>query len=217
VFTGLIEDIGVVENMEPAGDGKYLTIRSRVAGGSAEGDSICVDGACQTVTALGKDTFTVFVSRVTLSVTTLGGFRPGRRVNLERALTPASRMGGHIVQGHVDGKGVIRNLLRGGNGVEMEITVPGGFMKYIVGKGSIAVDGVSLTVVSVGDGSFKLYLIPETTARTVLNEKKEGDEVNVETDILAKYVEQILPGRKSGEGAADESGLKEKLFEGGYL
>ena len=150
MFTGLIEEIGRIARVQRAGDGLNLTIEAvRVLEGTRVGDSICINGACQTVTAIDARTFTVFASAVTAAVTTLGVFAPGRRVNLERAMTPASRFGGHFVQGHVDGRGSVASIEKDRMGMSVSVSAGPELCRYIVEKGSIAVDGVSLTVVSL--------------------------------------------------------------------
>lgn len=218
MFTGLIEEIGVVRKREPTGTGATLTVSAGlVLEGTAVGDSISIDGACQTVTRLGAGTFSVFCSKVTLEVTTLGSFGPGRRVNLERAMTPSGRLGGHIVQGHVDATGVITSMRRDAEGIGIEIQVPGAIHRYIVAKGSVAVDGVSLTVVSLAPGGFGLYIIPETVSTTTLVDRKTGDRVNIEVDILAKYVERMMEQRSPGMADTADDTIRRKLMEGGYL
>lgn len=215
MFTGLIEEVGVVKNIERKPDGLIFTIGAGlVLEGTRNGDSIAVNGACLTVTALGRDDFSVFASRVTCEVTTLDSLARGRRVHLERALTLSSRLGGHLVQAHVDGRGSVSGVKRDGSGMEITISVPPGIMKHLVARGSVAVDGVSLTVVSLAAGGFVIYLIPETLGNTVLAELKPGDEVNIETDILAKYVEKMLGGGKPGEDR--DASLLKKLMEGGF-
>ena len=221
MFTGLIEETGTVVGLKNSGDGKILEVKGeRVLEGTRKGDSISINGACQTVTGMSGNTFSVFVSRVTLGVTTLGDFKPGRVVNLERALSLGSRLGGHIVQGHVDFTGSVKKIVNDSRGVEVDIDVSPEQMKYIVEKGSVAVDGISLTVVSVSDSGFKLYLIPETLDGTNIRTWSAGEKVNIETDILARYVEKILksgriePGDSSPSG---DSGLLKKLAENGYL
>src|SRR4030042_4581483 len=212
MFTGLIEEIGRVISASRVGDGMHLKIAAaHVLEGTRTGDSICINGSCQTVTAINARSFTVFVSSVAASVATLGAFVPGRRVNLERAMTPASRFGGHFVQGHVDGRGRIERIDKDSMGMRVSVTVAPELGRFIVEKGSIAVDGVSLTVVSLVDKGFTLYFIPETLSNTVVSEWKPGDEVNVEVDILAKYVERTLQFTKMGqhgESAGDGSLLK---------
>jgi len=221
VFTGLIEETGTVISLKEAGEGKILEVRgSKVLAGTKRGDSISINGACQTVTDMTADTFSVFVSRVTLSITTLGEFKPGRVVNLERALTLSSRLGGHIVQGHVDFTGNVKKISKDSQGVEIDIAVPEKDMKFIVEKGSIAVDGISLTVVSTDKEGFRLYLIPETLLNTNIGSWKTGDRVNLETDILARYVERIIRfGRieQENDNAANDESLLKKLAENGYI
>ncbi|HPJ35631.1 MAG TPA: riboflavin synthase [Spirochaetota bacterium] len=221
MFTGLIEETGSVVSIKESGEGKILEVKGdMVLRETKRGDSISINGACQTVVSMTENTFSVFVSRVTLAVTTLGDFKPGRIVNLERALTLSTRLGGHIVQGHVDFTGKVKKISRDSQGVEIDISVSEANMKYIVEKGSIAVDGISLTVVEIEKEGFRLYLIPETLEVTNIGSWKNGDIVNIETDILARYVERILQfGRiEQGDepGANDESLLK-KLAENGYL
>lgn len=214
MFTGLVEEIGKIVRVARAGDGINLTIAaSRVLEGTGTGDSICINGACQTVTAVDGASFSVFVSAVTASVTTLGSFAQGRRVNLERAMTPASRFGGHFVQGHVDGRGTVARVEKGSGGNSVAVSVPAALRKYIAEKGSIAVDGVSLTVVSLTDGGFGLYFIPETLSNTTVSEWKPGDEVNIEVDVIAKYVERMMTSGKSG---GDDGALMKKLAEEGF-
>lgn len=221
MFTGLIEEVGKVVSVVRAGGGITITVGcERVLEGARTGDSICVNGACQTVTATDRGSFTVFASSVTAAVTTLGSFAPGRRVNLERAMTPASRFGGHFVQGHVDGRGRIDRIEMDPAGMRVRVTAGPEILRYIVEKGSVAVDGISLTVVSCDDAGFVLYLIPETVGNTIVSGWKTGDEVNIEPDIIAKYVERLLgPGKAGGEhgGGGDESGLLRKLAEGGFV
>ncbi|HQL83347.1 MAG TPA: riboflavin synthase [Spirochaetota bacterium] len=217
MFTGLIEEIGRVARVQRAGDGLNLVIEAAlVLEGTRTGDSICINGACQTVTAMDARTFTVFASGVTAAVTTLGGFAPGRRVNLERAMTPASCFGGHFVQGHVDGRGSVASIDRDRMGMGVTVSAGPELRRYIVEKGSIAVDGVSLTVVSLTPAGFTLYIIPGTLNGTVIPEWRAGDSVNIETDILAKYVERMLDARGQG-GVTDGGGLMTKLAEGGFV
>ncbi len=214
MFTGLIEEIGIVKSINVSSSGIYMTITSNVVlEGTKIGDSITINGACQTVTDFGKDSFTVFASKVTCDVTTLGSLKVSSRVNLERAMSPGSRFGGHIVQGHVDGKGNLKSITKDENGIRIEISVPDETMRYIVEKGSVTVDGISLTVVSLIHGGFIIYIIPETIKSATLSEKKQGDEVNIEVDILAKYVEKML-GNKNVDR---DSNFKKKLFEEGFM
>lgn len=220
MFTGLIEETGKVVSVKNSGEGKILEIKGdRVLEGTVTGDSISINGACQTVVDISADTFSVFVSKVTLGITTLGDFKPGLTVNLERALTLNTRLGGHIVQGHVDFKGMVRHIVKDTRGVEVEIEASGLYAKYIVEKGSIAVDGISLTVVAVTESGFKLYLIPETLENTNIPMWKSGNYVNIETDILAKYIERIILYGKGGQEDENkkDASFWSKLAEGGFV
>lgn len=220
MFTGLIEETGKVVSIKNAGEGKILDIKGKkVLQETVKGDSISINGACQTVTEITPDSFSVFVSKVTLGITTLGDFKPGHVVNLERALTLSSRLGGHIVQGHVDFKGSVKNIVKDSRGIEVDIDASGKYMKYIVEKGSISVDGISLTVVSVSDSGFKLYLIPETVENTNIPLWKNGTSVNIETDILARYIERILLYGKGDEAASqnNDTSFFAKLAQGGFV
>jgi riboflavin synthase len=218
VFTGLVEEIGTVKGLKPQGEGYLLEVEaSAVLDGMRIGDSVCVNGACQTVTSIGKNFFQVFVSKVTASVTSLGSFSAGRPVNLERAMTPSSRFGGHIVQGHVDGTAVISSIVRDSRGMDVKIEAPAEIMKYIVARGSVTVDGISLTVVSASETCFSLYLIPETMTKTVISGWKKDGLVNIEVDILAKYVEKMLKGGGAKNASDGEEGLKKALADGGFL
>ncbi|MCL1864599.1 MAG: riboflavin synthase [Spirochaetes bacterium] len=220
MFTGLIEETGTVVNVKNSGDGKIFNISAdKVLERTKRGDSISINGACQTVTEISGKSFSVFASKVTLDVTTLGSFVSGQRVNLERALTLSARLGGHIVQGHVDIKGKIKNIKSDVNGIEVTVSVTADYMKYIVAKGSIAVDGISLTVVSTAGNDFILYLIPETIESTIIKTWKTGSEVNIETDILARYVEQILKygkGNSADKNREDDDNFMNKLLENGF-
>jgi riboflavin synthase len=200
VFTGIVEELGVVEAVRDQGDAVRLTVRGPLVTGDAGlGDSIAVNGCCLTVAERDGETFTADVMRETLDKTSLGALAPGARVNLERAVTPATRLGGHIVQGHVDGTGSVVRREPSEHWELVEVSLPEGLGRYVVAKGSVAVDGVSLTVVSTssttrqsGD-TFTVSLIPETLARTTLGSKQPGDPVNLEVDVVAKYVERLLP------------------------
>ena len=165
---------------------------------AALGDSIAVNGCCLTVAACDGETFTADVMHETLAKTSLGALEPGARVNLERAVTPTTRLGGHIVQGHVDGTGTVVSRMPSEHWEVVEISLPADLERYLVAKGSITVDGISLTVVSVEPGrdqSFTVSLIPETLARTTLGSKQPGDVVNLEVDVIAKYVEKMVSNR----------------------
>ena len=196
MFTGIIEELGVVEAVENQADAVRLTVRGpRVLSDAGLGDSIAVNGCCLTVAERDHDRFTADVMRETLDKTSLGALAPGGRVNLERAVTAATRLGGHIVQGHVDGTGAIVRRTPSEHWELVEISVPPDLARYLVRKGSITVDGVSLTVVEVQDGpepTFTVSLIPETLGRTTLGLRRPGDPVNLEVDVIAKYVERLL-------------------------
>jgi riboflavin synthase len=193
MFTGIVEELGVVESVEEQADAVRLTVRGpHVTLDAKLGDSIAVNGCCLTVAERAGETFTADVMRETLTKTSLGALETGSSVNLERAVTATSRMGGHIVQGHVDGTGSVVRREPSEHWELVEISLPPGLARYLVDKGSITVDGVSLTVVSVTDDGFTVSLIPETLARTTLGAKQPGDPVNLEVDVIAKYVERLL-------------------------
>lgn len=190
MFTGIVEEIGIVRSMR-AGD---LTIDANVVlDGVKLGDSICVNGACLTVTVFDKQSFTVHMVPETLRRTNLGTLRPGALVNLERALPVDGRLGGHVVQGHVEGTAeVVSFASDGGDGLTARFRTPVALMRFIVAKGFIAVDGVSLTVVDCEDDAFSVTLIPFTREHTNLGKRQAGEQVNLETDVLARYVERLL-------------------------
>lgn len=196
MFTGIVEELGTVEAVEEQGDAIRLSIRSAIVlEGTGLGDSIAVNGCCLTVVEHDGVVWTADVMQETLDKTSLAGVRPGDTVNLERAVTADKRLGGHIVQGHVDGVGTIVARTPSEHWEVVEVSLPDGLGKYLVDKGSITVDGVSLTVVEAGPDSFTVSLIPETLARTTLGRRQPGDRVNLEADILAKHVEKLLEAR----------------------
>jgi riboflavin synthase len=198
MFTGIVEELGTVEAIEDQGDAIRLTIRSAtVLEDAGLGDSISVNGCCLTVTEHDGVTWTADVMQETLDKTSLYGVQPGDRVNLERAVTAHTRLGGHIVQGHVDGVGTVVSRTPSEHWEVVEISLPTALSRYLVDKGSITVDGVSLTVVEAKDESFTVSLIPETLARTTLGSRQPGDRVNLEVDVIAKYVEKLLPYGKA--------------------
>jgi riboflavin synthase len=193
MFTGIVEELGVVEALTDQGDAVRLTVRGpHVTVDARLGDSISVNGCCLTVAERDGETFTADVMRETLDKTSLGALEPGGRVNLERAVTAQARLGGHIVQGHVDGTGSVVRREPSEHWEVVEVSLPRDLARYVVAKGSIAVDGISLTVVDAGEDSFTVSLIPETLARTTLGFKQTGDPVNLEVDVIAKYVERLL-------------------------
>jgi riboflavin synthase len=201
MFTGIIEELGVVSGIEPLHEAVRLSIKGpEVADGSKAGDSIAVNGVCLTVVTNDRGVFTADVMLQTLANTALGGLRRGSKVNLERAVTPATRLGGHIVQGHVDGTAEIVSRTPSEHWELVTISLPAELDRYLVAKGSITVDGISLTVADLAghgeDGStFTVSLIPETLARTTLGFKQPGDTVNLEVDVIAKYVEKMVSAR----------------------
>ena len=195
MFTGLVSELGSITTITRGESSAVFTIKApQSVSGMAVGDSIAVNGVCLTATSLTADSFTADVMVQTLNLTSLSQVEAGSQVNLELAATMDMRMGGHIVQGHVDGVATVLQLAPGEKWVQFDITVPAELMKYVVAQGSITLDGVSLTVGSFEDGSnlVTVWLIPETLAKTNLGGKKPGDLVNVEVDILAKYVERLM-------------------------
>jgi riboflavin synthase len=193
VFTGIVEEIGTVTAVTPDGEGHEITIEGKaVLEGTSLGDSIAVNGTCLTVTDLKDSTFKIACAPETLHRTNLGLLRAGDRVNLERSLTPSSRMGGHFVQGHIDGTGTIVDVRPDKESLWYTIAFDPDQMRYVVPKGFIAVDGISLTVVDALDDRFTIMLIAFTQEHATLSSKQAGDLVNIEVDILGKYVERIL-------------------------
>jgi riboflavin synthase len=199
MFTGIVEELGTVTGLEEHSDAVRLTVEGSVATADAAlGDSIAVNGCCLTVAGLdrldhrGSWTFTADVMRMTLDKTSLGALAVGHRVNLERACTPQTRLGGHIVQGHVDTTGTLLARTPGERWELVEIALPEAIRRYVVLHGSITVDGISLTVAELEDESFVVSLIPETLTRTTLGFKQPGDPVNLEADIIAKHVERLI-------------------------
>jgi riboflavin synthase len=196
MFTGIVEELGTVRALDHGVDSARLTIHGPLVTSDTEhGASIAVNGVCLTVVEHGEGAFTVDVMAETLRRSSLGVLRPGDRVNLERAMAASGRFGGHVVQGHVDGTGTISARTPGDRWEVVEVSLPGELTPYLVEKGSVTVDGVSLTVVDVGDGAFSVSLIPTTLELTTLGTKRVGDPVNIEVDVLAKYVERLLAAR----------------------
>ena len=192
MFTGLVADLGTVSEVETSGDGQRLLIESSLTGELGEGDSVAVNGVCLTATTISGRAFSADVMHETLRRSSLAEVAPGSRVNLELPLRAHDRLGGHFVQGHVDGVGAISAVEDDGFARVVTIAAPAGLLRYVVEKGSIAVDGVSLTVAAVLSGSFTVSLIPETLQRTNLGHAAAGDRVNLEVDVLAKYVEKLM-------------------------
>ena len=201
MFTGLVEDTGVLRAARPEGDGLRLTFQTQIPLGEvAIGDSIACDGACLTVVSMQGDTFDVVAGAETLRLTTWGAARPGRRVHFERALALGARLGGHLVQGHVDGVGTVTASHAVSESWVMWVDVGEALCKYVIVKGSITLDGVSLTVNEVRGTLIRVNLIPHTSSATHLVDKRPGEGVNVETDLIARYVERLLGGFSPSEG-----------------
>jgi riboflavin synthase len=194
MFTGLVEELGVVVGVTPAGGGAVVEVRApRVVEGAMPGDSVAVDGCCLTIEPTGIDTFTARAVPETLQRTTLGQRRVGDVVDLERPVRPFDRLGGHIVQGHVDGVARVRRADDLADASRwLEVDLPDGMDRYVVVKGSIALDGVSLTVAAAGPGWCAVAIVPHTARATVLGRRRVGDRCNVEVDCLAKHVERLL-------------------------
>lgn len=195
MFTGLVQDLGAVAAVERTADGARVRIASALAGELAEGDSVAVSGVCLTATEVEGGTFAADVMEETLRRSSLGALEPGASVNLELPLRAADRLGGHVVQGHVDGVGTVAAVDEEGFARIVRIAAPRDLLRYLVPKGSIAVDGISLTVSGLDDDSFTVSLIPETRQRTTLGGAAPGDPVNLEADVLAKYVERLVVTR----------------------
>ncbi len=219
MFTGIIQAVGRIVTTEPRGG----DLRLRVAAGKlpladvALGDSICTSGVCLTVVELAGDGFCADVSVETLDFTTLGQLRPGDRVNLEKALTPASRLGGHIVSGHVDGVGEVVSLEPDARSLRAVLSAPPPLARYIAHKGSICVDGTSLTVNAVRGAQFELNIIPQTMAETVFGDYRPGTRVNLEVDVIARYLERLLLGDRAADPSPDGGLSLATLAEHGYL
>jgi len=192
MFTGLIEDLGTVDAIERGEDGARLRIATSLASEISDGDSVAVNGCCLTATAVTPDGFETEAMNQTLQVTALGGIDQGSRVNLELAMKAGDRLGGHIVQGHVDGVGTVAAVEDDGFARRIRVELPAELLRYVVDKGSITLDGVSLTVADLGESWAEVSLIPETLERTNLTEAAAGTKLNVECDVVAKYVERLV-------------------------
>ena len=217
MFTGIIEEIGTIKNIRRGGKCVVLEIGAeKVLQGLQVGDSIATNGICLTVTSFTGKTFCADVMPETVNRTNLGQLRVGGRVNLERALTLSSRLGGHIVSGHVDGTGEIVAKTRDENAVWLTVAASPEVLRYVVEKGSIAIDGISLTVAAVDDKSFKVSVIPHTREATTLTDKAVGELVNLENDVLAKYVEKLLRPRAESPVARSEGLTLDFLVANGF-
>ena len=216
IFTGLIIEVGRVRSIQKRADGAFLVIEAgTVLEGTRIGDSISINGVDLTVIEMGADFFSADASLETLKRSTLGGFRVGSRVNLERALAVGERLGGHMVQGHVDGTGELLSVTPEGNAYRVRFRFPRELGRYIAMKGSITVDGISLTVAGLGSDWFEVAIIPHTWRETMLSDLKSGDRVNLEVDVLAKYVERLMLHKEESSTAESELTL-EYLIERGY-
>lgn len=218
MFTGIIEETGMIEGIKHGAKSSALTISAnKILEGTRLGDSICTNGVCLTVTKLGRNTFQADVMAESLRRTNLGDLKAGDRVNLERALRLSDRLGGHIVSGHVDGTGRIQSFIREDNAVWVTIETKPEILKYIIEKGSITIDGISLTVAAVDDKVFKVSIIPHTGEETTLLKKKAGDRVNLENDLIGKYVEKLLRGDGEEEKPAKKTISEDYLREYGFI
>jgi riboflavin synthase len=217
MFTGIIQAVGEVAELVPAGGDLRLRIRSgKLDLGDVQlGDSIATSGTCLTVTGLPGDGFWADVSRETLDLTTLGQFKQGARVNLEKSLTPRSRLGGHLVSGHVDGIGEIQSLSEDGRAWRVRVQAPPALARYIAHKGSICIDGTSLTVNAVDGACFELMIIPQTMDETIFGDYRSGSRVNLEVDVIARYLERLLQGDAAAQPGASLS--MDTLARQGYL
>lgn len=218
MFTGIVEDVGRIASIAVAGPGRRLRIATGLpADGFALGDSVAVSGVCLTVTAIGEGHFDADASHETVGLTTLAERRVGDRVNLERALRVGDRLGGHFVTGHVDARGVLRSRRQVGEAWDIELTLPAELHPQIVQKGSVALDGVSLTVNRCRPGLVGVTVIPHTGQQTTLLDLPLGSAVNVETDVLGKYVVHVLGGGPRPRGGSGDGALKDALERGGFL
>ncbi|MDO8446856.1 MAG: riboflavin synthase [Deltaproteobacteria bacterium] len=211
MFTGIIEAVGEVKGVR--GNDKGISLQIPIPESFDDikiGDSISVSGVCLTAKVINGGTFSADVSSETISRTTFGRIKPGGRVNLERAMRLSDRLGGHIVSGHIDGTSKLKERRDKGESVRLSFSLEKELLRYVINKGSIAIDGISLTVNEVGDGTFTVNIIPHTAQNTTILYKKAGDEVNIEVDIIGKYVEKLLG--KGKEGKIDRSFLSEHGF-----
>lgn len=217
MFTGLILEMGEILSLKNRSGGAVLSLKTKEVGAAAGiGDSISVNGVCLTVVKKSVNELSFDLSEETLRSTNIGSLKKGDRVNLEPSLMPHSKMGGHFVTGHVDAVGRIRAKTRSGDMVKFGIEAPPEVIKFLVGKGSVAVDGISLTVVDILKDGFTLVIIPHTAELTSLGFKGPGDTVNIEGDILGKYVYRFLE-KETGGGTERDAGLMKTLMEGGYI
>lgn len=216
MFTGIVEEMGTIAGIQKGAKSAVLTIQAKKVFSDIHiGDSIALNGVCLTVTSFSKDTYTADVMNETLQRSSLGSLTIGSKVNLERAMPADGRFGGHIVSGHIDGTGTIKKVEKDDNAIWYTIAAPENLMKYIVEKGSIAIDGISLTVAKRSDADFAISMIPHTAKETVLSQKKPGDIVNLENDIVGKYIEQLMQYNKKEE-TKPSAITKEFLLKAGF-
>lgn len=213
MFTGIVEELGSIASHEKHSGGAKMRISARVVtGGTSDGDSIAVNGVCLTALEVSAEGFSADVSQETLDRSTLGRLKTGSPVNLERAVTPSTRLGGHIVQGHVDGRGEFLSAIQNGDFWTVRIGYPPEMVQYFVYKGSVSVEGISLTIASLTDNYFEIAVIPKTWELTNLSSLKPGDAINLEADVIAKYVERIMTYGKRDEGIT-----MDKLKKAGFI
>ncbi len=213
MFTGLIEETGKVSSLRHGGNSSFIRIQAeKVLEGTVTGDSIAVNGVCLTVTEMGSGWFQADVMNETLARSSLGSLKPGDSVNLERAMAAGGRFGGHIVSGHIDGTGTVTDKKNDGIAVWYTITADPQILRYIVEKGSVALDGISLTVAKVTAESFSVSVIPHTAEVTTLSKRKTGDKINIENDIIGKYVEKLMKPAESSSGGISMGFLAENGF-----
>ena len=218
MFTGLVAELGTVQRLARQGSSYHLTVGAKkVLANLKIGDSVAVNGACLTVVRMDEGGFTADVMPETVRLTNIGSLQPGSKVNLERTLRLRDGLDGHIVSGHVEGLGTISEQRPEGIAVVVTIATPPELLKYIIKKGSIAIDGISLTVTEVTDTSFSVSLIPHTAKETTLGFKKVGDSVNLETDILGKYVERMLTWNKQTQAGKADTLNMQTLLENGFV
>ncbi len=221
MFTGIIEGLGTIDAMQPAGQGKRLTIEADfVLDQTKIGDSIAVNGACLTVVKITAKKFEVDLSPATLATSTFDKAKPGDRLNLERAMRLSDRIDGHLVSGHVDGIGVIKQRKKLGNAIMITIALPEALSRYMIHKGSVAVDGVSLTINACEPESVTVSIIPHTAEITTIGRKQNGDRVNIESDMIGKYVERFTRGASMDDSqkTTESSGVTmESLAKSGFL
>lgn len=217
MFTGIIEEIGTIKNINTNGVSAQLNIASNlVLEGTKIGDSIAVNGVCLTVTSLTSNSFTADIMAETLRRSNLGNLLPQSKVNLERAMIANGRFGGHIVSGHIDGTGTIIETKPEGNAVWVKIKTSSEILKYIIQKGSITIDGISLTVAKITDQDFSVSIIPHTAENTTLLQKKVGEVVNLENDIVGKYVEKLLSFQNKNQEKPQSRITEEFLRQNGF-